>query len=249
MKSLREASRENRRRFARSGRLLASGFVLLLAAGFLAADETETDARNQPPMENYRPLEDASGAVLIVPAAGEQEEAWAATADSLRRSGFDVLMADDGGARGSAVSRTDYPDAAKMDARAALDSLRRLPGAIAVPVVLVGSGEGCLSVLTLREADRESIVFVLVSPGGVWEPRAADARPALWGRPVLVIAGKDDLLSIEASAAILREAPQPECWIVDGRGRGAELLQSRPDLITRLTAWITRSAGAPGEEP
>ena len=257
-----EASRENGIRSGRFCRLLAAAVSLFLAAGIAAAREAGTNGAaadgTRPPFSCYRPLLNSSRAVLIAYGTDESAEAWAPIADSLQRSGFHVLVVDLGGAEVNATTRAARRDrngqratdvGPVMDGQTALWYLRDLPDAKVQEVTLVGSGSGCSAFLGIPEIDCERFSLVLVSPRGDWQDWKRRTRSGRWDYPILVVATKDDLLSIEASAAILQEVPQQECWVVDGRGRGAELLRSRPDLVSRLTAWIARSVSAAGEEP
>jgi hypothetical protein len=136
-----------------------------------------------------------------------------------------------------------------IDVPSALRYLRELPGVTEPEVAFVGSGLGCFEVIDSRRIDFEGFSCVFLSPRGDWLDWTDGAPSGVADWPVLVIATADDLLSLEATAAILNEAPQRECWVVDGSGRGVELLRSRPDLASRMAAWILRSGGAAGEEP
>lgn len=254
---------KNRIWSGRFPRLVASAASVLIASGIattgdVGANRTAGDA-GQPPYSYYRSSEESSRAVLIALGANESEEAWTPIADSLRQSGFHVLVMDPVVVEESAASRTtrrgEYDGRSArtgpspMDAQAALCYLLDLPGLTVSEVALLGSGSGCSAVAEIHEIGSERFSLVLLSPRGDWRDWTDGLPAGLRGCPLLVIAATDDLLSIEASAAILREAPQQECWIVDGRGRGVEILGSRPDLVSHVIAWITRSIGAAGEEP
>jgi hypothetical protein len=252
MKAYSEAIRENGIRSKPLRRLLAPAACLFLAAGVGVAQEAETgDAAvdaDQPPVSYYRPLGESSRAVLIAPGLDESEEAWVPLADSLRRSGFHVVIAGLGAVQAPSSSRPTRVASAAIDAREALCYLRDLPGVPVRAITLVGSGSGCSAVLDVGEIAFETCSYIFLSPSGDWQDWRAGGSPGVGECSILVTTAADDLLSLEASAAILRDVPQQECWVVDGRGRGVELLRSRPDLISRLTAWIVRAAGESGEE-
>jgi hypothetical protein len=242
---------------------LAAAACLLLAAGVGAAGKAGSNGAvagaDQPPAFYYRPTAASSRAVLIAPNIDESKESWVLLADSLRGSGFHVLVTDAGVAEEHAASRMARhnrsdpgqpgEDAVAIDVPFALRYLRDLQGVRVSEIAFVGSGSGCSAILVSPRIDFERVCYVLLSPRGDWRGWTDVAPAGLADSPILVIAAKDDLLSLEASAAILREVPQQECWIVDGRGRGVELLRSRTDLVSHIAAWIVRSGGVAGEEP
>lgn len=205
----------------------------------------------------YQPDITSSRAVLIVPGANEGRDAWQTAADSLRSLGFHALVPD---VRGTGESVTQHGfdryqssftarehSAAAMDGNAGLCYLRDLPGTTIREVALIGSGTGCFSVLGTDGEGFDRISIVLLSPrgeAGDW----VDTRARGAELPALIVVGKDDLLGIEATTAALQVFPDSECWIVDGRGRGAELLRSRQDLISSLVDWFPHSTGESQED-
>ena len=205
----------------------------------------------------YRPDTTSSRAVLIVPGTEERKDVWQTAAESLRCKGFHTLVPD---LRGTGESVTQHGfdrhqssftarehSAAAVDGNAGLCYLRDLPGTTIREIALVGSGTGNFSVLGTDGDGFDRVSIVLLSPrgdAGDW----VDTRARGAERPALIVVGKDDLLGIEATTAVLRVFPDSECWIVDGRGRGAELLRSRSDLIPSLISWLQHSTDQSQED-
>jgi len=54
------------------------------------------------------------------------------------------------------------------------------------------------------------------------------------------------LVGIEGAAGWVTGDRSPECWLVDGSGRGSTLMQVRVDLVRDLIAWIDRSGSGAG---
>ncbi len=199
----------------------------------------------------YRPDTASSGAVLILPDPSEGKGAWSAVADSVRAAGYHVLVPDLRGTGGSVNQRGVRRDRArftrtemangKLDARAGMDYLRNLPTTAIRDVVLVGSGKGAASLPGSRGDGFESVSYVLISPfpdqeGAGWTKKAREISGMM-----LIVVANDDLLGIDAAAAVAPDDPSRECWLIQGSGRGAELLGSRKDLIHVLIGWIRNS--------
>ncbi len=198
----------------------------------------------------FAPALPSARAVLILPDTKEGRSAWLGIADSLVAAGLHVLVPDLRGTGGSALQRGIRRDrarftngelqAARLDAEAGLRYLRELPATTIHEAALVCSGDADVSSFRARPGIMDRIARVIVSPAWTQESglRAAQAGS------VLVVVGTGDIIGIEASARLAAEDPTRECWLIDGAGRGAELLRTRPDLIPLLADWIGRTIGA-----
>ncbi len=85
----------------------------------------------------------------------------------------------------------------------------------------------------------DRVVRVIVSPAST-EESGLKAAPV---GSILVVVGTGDIIGIEASAQLAGEDPKRECWLIEGTGRGADLLRARPDLVPLLADWIGRTIG------
>jgi pimeloyl-ACP methyl ester carboxylesterase len=199
----------------------------------------------------YAPALPSARAVLILPDTREGRSAWIGIADSLVAAGLHVLVPDLRGTGESALQRGIRRDrarftngelqAARLDAEAGLRYLRELPATTIHEAALVCSGDADVSSFTARPGIMDRIARVIVSPAWTEESGLNSVRAG----SVLVIVGAGDIIGIEASARLAAEDPTRECWLIDGAGRGAELLRTRPDLIPLLADWVGRTIGTP----
>jgi hypothetical protein len=199
----------------------------------------------------YAPSRPSATAAVILPDPKEGRLTWSAVANSLATAGLHVLVPDLRGTGESALQRGIRRDrarfsngelqAARLDAEAGLRYLRELPATTIHEAALVSSGDADLSSYRSRPGIMDRVVRVIVSPS------SAEGMGLERGKagPVLVVVGNGDVVGIEASARLVAEDPKRECWLVDGAGRGAELLRARPDLATLMVDWVGRMIGAP----
>jgi hypothetical protein len=106
-------------------------------------------------------------------------------------------------------------------------------------LVVIGSGTGAAGALGCLSNGFERVAGLLVSPRR--SSIAGDRHTAqeLGAGKLLIVVARDDLLGIEASAHLIGDRGDRECWIADGRGRGAELFASRMDLFFACVEKIT----------
>lgn len=199
----------------------------------------------------YRPAEPSALAILILPDPTEGRLAWTAIADSLARRGPHVLVADlrgtgqsvmqNGIRRDRARFSSREAQAAGLDAEAGLRYLRDLRATSIRAAAVVGSGVACEAIVRASRmwVDRTARVALSPVPGG------SDLGSVEWKDPLLLIAGNKDVLGIEVSASVDWGQSGRELWLIDGIGRGVDLLRIRPDLVTTLKNWIERSLGRP----
>jgi pimeloyl-ACP methyl ester carboxylesterase len=233
----------------------AAALLLFLSAGRCAAGPetvhyTSSDGFSIT-ADYYRPSKPSALGVLVLPGAKEGRQAWQAAADSLARRGLHVLVPDLRGTGESAIQRglrrerarfvSGEVQAARLDAEAGLRYLRELPATTIHAAALVSSGDADLSSYGARHGIMDRIARVVISPISL-DDRGEGTRNE---DPLLVIVGTEDIVGIEASARLAAEDPKRECWLVDGAGRGVELLQIRLDLIPDLTGWIEGRIGSP----
>ncbi|MFB3910300.1 MAG: hypothetical protein ACE15D_18075 [Candidatus Eisenbacteria bacterium] len=195
----------------------------------------------------YRPAAPASFAAVILPDPAEGKEAWSFLADTLLALGYHVLVPDLRGTGESALRRGVRRDRSRftaaeiadagLDAAAALHYFRDLPATSIRGVAWIGSGAGNAALLHADLGGPERAVRILVSP----RIEDTEVSPLRSEGPLLVVVENDDLPGIEASASLVPGHTDRRCWLIEGVGRGAELLRSRGDWISTLTSWIERS--------
>ena len=245
-------------RAARVRRLVAILFGLHVSvlAAVAAADGTvvtySTPDGFRVLADYYRPETASDRAVVILPDPKEGREPWGPIADSLRARGYHVLVPDLRGAgesqfqRGIRHDRHHFSEgelaAASIDGQSAVRYLRNLPGSTVRRVAMIGSGEGAPSVLAVPSRGLDGFARILVSPLPAVVARPIPPDPN--GSPsLLIIVGGDDVLGIEAAAGLIPNDSTKECWLLDGPGRGSDLLRARIDLFPALLARIDRSLG------
>lgn len=235
--------------------MLRSCLILLfLAAGPGPATGREAVSYSTPDgfrvtADYYRPDMPSARAILLLPDPKEGRGAWGAVADSLARLGYHVLVPDLRGTGESLLQNGIRRDrsrfsvsegqAAGLDAEAALRYLRDLRATSIRAVALVGSGAGSEAVVRASRMwiDRTARVALSPVPGG---PEIGSVE---WDDPFLLIVGNKDVLGIEVSASVDWSRSGTECWLIDGIGRGVDLMRIRPDLVAALATWVDRTLG------
>ena len=199
----------------------------------------------------YRPDLPSARAVLILPDAKEGRQRWSGVADSLCRAGFHVLVPDLRGTAESLYQRGIRRERARfsaseltldgLDAQAGVRYLRELPATTIRAAALIGSGGAGTAVMRGRTGDLDQVARVLISPTPeTWSEADSDLAG-----PLLIVVENDDILGLEAAASFVSRNRGEEFWLVDGMGRGAELLTARGDLIRLCITWIEHSLGVP----
>lgn len=232
--------------------LVAALTILAAACGPVLGGETiqyPTSDGFRITADYYRPEAPSARAILLLPDPKEGRAAWSAVADSLARRGFHILVADLRGTGESLFQNGIRRDrsrfaasegvAAGLDAEAALRYLRDLRATSIRAVALIGSGDGTDAVLRASRmwVDRTARVALSPLPGG------ADIRSVEWKDPFLLIVGNKDVLGIEVSASVDWSRSGAECWLIDGIGRGIDLMRVRPDLVESLARWVDGALG------
>lgn len=199
----------------------------------------------------YRSAGPSALGILVLPDALEGRRVWEIAADSLARRGFHVLVPDLRGTGESAMQRGlrrerarfvgGEVQAARLDAEAGLRYLRELPATTIHHAALVSSGDADDASYAARLGIMDRIARVVVSPSSLGDGKEGSRNDA----PLLVLVGTEDIVGIEASSRLVAEDPERECWLVEGAGRGAELLRVRLDLIPDLANWIEGRIGSP----
>jgi pimeloyl-ACP methyl ester carboxylesterase len=202
----------------------------------------------------YRPDSGSTGAIVILPDPQEGRAMWGALAESLRTTGFHVLVADLRGAGQSVVQRGVRRERSRftrseianagLDAEAARRYLLELPDTKIRSIALLASGSGAMAAFRGRNAAEEMSCRVLISPSPDEDTDWDGARPGGEG-DLLVIVTNHDLVGIDAAAALVPKDGSRECWMVDGTDRGAALFAARSDLVHPLIRWIRESLAFP----
>ena len=154
----------------------------------------------------------------------------------LQKAGITVLTIDMRGYGGS-VKKTDgsvvKPDRnAKNDVSAAVGYLKALPSVDKSRIGLLGASYGSSNAILYAANDPAIKAAVLLSPGLNYFNilPTLDAMKKYAGRPVLCIAGSEDMRSVEALDAYANVNPRAVVKKFDNAGHGTDMFGTVPGL-------------------
>lgn len=201
----------------------------------------------------FSPTTNSSSGVLCLHMMPETKESWTELAQLLSAQGMHVLAIDERG-HGESVWRGDeklnhkqFSDteqqAKRLDVDAALEWMRTR-GVELNQVTLVGASIGAN--LSLDTLVRFPLIpsAVLLSPGQDYRGIQTDStitklKPH---QRVLLVASNDDQYSFETITRLDQLAQIPhETWRLDKAGHGTHMFIAEPDLLQKISDWITSS--------
>lgn len=170
--------------------------------------------------------------VVLVHANGGSRDDWSSLVGRL--NDVQVLSVD---LRGHGKSKGS-PDAVASvaDVNAAVAYLRAR-GAKKITVVGVGLGANLALASTIKDPAIEGVVMLspALNASGV---RASEALPTLGQRPLLLVAGADDNLSLKAANMIADNATNAKVQVVANGGSGMAMFHRATELEGSLVAWV-----------
>jgi pimeloyl-ACP methyl ester carboxylesterase len=176
--------------------------------------------------------------VLLLHMAGSNRTAWNPLAQQLQATGFNVVAIDLRG-HGDTGGAVDWVKA-QQDISAVLTQLNTLPGVDRQRIFIVGASIGANLGLNICAVTLNCKAAVLLSPALDYQGiKTADAMARYAGRPILIVASRNDALG-GADSTTLDKLAQGEhkLQIYDGSGHGTTLLSAHPDLIVLIVEWL-----------
>lgn len=220
------------------------------AIKFLSGDKRSIPATIYTPREKHPP------GLILLHAAGETREAWAAFADLARTRGYLSIAID---LRGHGESKAAGPATANPSTFTGADWLAILPdiagakqqllqaGADPDRLAIVGASIGANLALVYAETDPAIQALVLLSPGEKYRGIAAGpAMEKFRGRPVLIMAALgDDYAASSAKAldAIAASKQLCELRLFSGAAHGTNLLAAQPISADQILFWLDQMLG------
>ncbi|MCA9566797.1 MAG: alpha/beta fold hydrolase, partial [Myxococcales bacterium] len=173
------------------------------------------------------------GVVLVHPYHGSRAE-WGDLPEVLDGQGANVVSID---LRGHGDSKGEI-DGPKMveDVKAAVGYLRKKG---VEKVTIIGAGLGANVALAAAAADAEVTDVVMITPrldaNGV---KVSTSLKGFGRRPLLLISGSDDSLSIKASEMIADRVDTARVEVLSAEGTGLKLINRDSNIQGILVSWF-----------
>ncbi|MBI5059196.1 alpha/beta fold hydrolase [candidate division KSB1 bacterium] len=192
------------------------------------------------------PVKAPLGSLLLFHMLGKDRTSWDDFAQAAVTAGYTVLAVDlrgHGESRGSDDGELNYkllPEssfrAMTRDLAAAVEFVRSRSAA---RVTLIGASIGANVAISYAATDTSIAGVVLLSPGEVFRGVMTKPAMAAYGaRPMLLVAAEDDNYSALTVATLQNLNPGSEAVVYPTGGHGTYLLESRPELTSRVLQFV-----------
>jgi pimeloyl-ACP methyl ester carboxylesterase len=121
--------------------------------------------------------------------------------------------------------------------------MQNLPGAEAKQIdsqriVIVGASVGANLALAVGARNKRVQAVVMLSPGMGFVSGPADATLREFNRPVLLVAGNDDVFSRDACKILSQASAKAKLRLFDRAGHGTDMFLPHPELINEIVVWL-----------
>lgn len=182
-------------------------------------------------------------AVILLHMIGDDRSVWAdgrtGLARTLMSQGYAVLAVDMRG-HGETGSGRDWA-LAETDLQMVWLAFTMREDVDAARTAVVGGSIGSNMALRLAARQPEIKTAVLLSPGLDYRRvTTEDALAVYGGRPLLIVASRDDDYSSDSAIALQGQAPDTaELLLFDTAGHGTDMLTTQPELTERIVNWLS----------
>ena len=226
-------------------------FIALCCVAILRADAYAASSTVTFPADDgvllaatiWDPAGSRAPAVVLVPAATTSRAEWTRLGEQLAARGF-VALAFDPRGRGASEGVDPGEDRAGL-ARDVVAAIRFLQARAEVQVGSVGlAGASLGATLAVLAAGSSPAVrsLALLSPALDYRGLRIEEPLKRTDRPTLIVASGEDAYGARSARALAQTGPGlRELLLLEGAGHGTRMLASRPDLVTTLVDWFSRT--------